>query len=164
MSTRAVIHDACVLIDMAHGGLLADFTRLDWASSTSNLVQLEVATDPRLEAWLGRHVEVCVPDGGELAEVMRLHRAEPRISPADASALLLARKLGATLLTNDRQLRRLASSGDIAVLGVIGIMDCMHERSIRPGPTLCHALDRMIAAGARFPADECSLRRERWRR
>lgn len=164
MSTRVVIHDACVLIDMAHGGLLADFTRLGWASSTSNLVQFEVATDPKLEAWLGRHVDVHVPDAVEMADVMRLHKAEPRISPADASALLLARKLDGTLLTNDRQLRRLASSGDIAVLGVIGIMDCMHNRSICLGPALCHALDRMISAGARLPADECSIRRERWRR
>lgn len=163
MSARIVIHDACVLIDLAHGRLLADFTRLGWTSATSDLVRLELASEPVLDAWVGRHIEIHETVPERMLEVIRLRRDQPDISPADASAWLLARQLGGPLLTNEKRLRQLASAGGVAVIGVLGLMDRLHEGGITGGPDLCRALDQMLANRARLPASECETRRRRWR-
>ena len=163
MSTRVVIHDACVLIDLSHGGLLADFIRLGWTSATSDLVRLEVAGDRDLDAWVGLHIEIHATDPERMREVMRLRRAQPDISPADASAWLLARQLGGPLLTPEKRLRELAGAEGLDVMGVLGIMDRLHEGEMTEGPALCLALDRMLANRARLPASECEKRRRRWR-
>lgn len=151
-----------MLIDLRHGGLLTDFTKLGWSSATSDLVRLEVSNDEVLDTWVGRHIEVHAIESARMHELVRLLKAHPGLSPADASAWLLAKHLGGALLTNDKQLRQLATAGDVAVIGILGIMDRLDDEDITTRPRLRLALERMLDEGARLPAHECETRRRRW--
>lgn len=162
MSHRVVIHDASVLIDLAAGGLLADFAGLGWHSETTHFVLQEVQGDPRLADWVTEQLHVTVLSEMELIE-LRLS-ASKGLSIADLSALYLARERKGVLLTNDNKLRRAAGSAKVRYQGILGIMACLHQERICSGSRLDEALDAMLAAGARLPPRDCELHREIWRR
>lgn len=161
MSHHVVIHDASVLIDLAAGGLLADFVRLGWHSETTHFVLQEVQGDPRLSDWVTEQLEVTVLSGEELIE-LRLS-ASKGLSNADLSALYLARERNGILLTNDSKLRKMAAAANVRYQGILGIMVCLHREQICSGQRLDKALDAMLAAGARLPPRDCELHREIWR-
>jgi predicted nucleic acid-binding protein len=80
----------------------------------------------------------------------------------DLAAFLLAKMLGATLVTGDWRLNELANASDLTVHGALWLLDEMvHFKALTPGHA-ASALKRMLELGARLPAEECSNRLTRW--
>ena len=80
----------------------------------------------------------------------------------DLYVLLLARDRGATLLTGDGHLRRLARERSLVVHGVLWVLEEMVRLGILGDQDAREALDAMILAGARLPAKACQRLRRRW--
>lgn len=94
-----------------------------------------------------------------LEELRQAHR---NLSVIDLAAFLLARMLDATLVTGDRRLMELANANGLAVHGILWLLDEMvHFKALAPGQAAT-ALRRMLASGARLPADEFNNRLARW--
>jgi predicted nucleic acid-binding protein len=163
---QVVIHDACILIDLANGRLLAAYLRLRYATVTTDLIVHEIgANSPAISDWLKENAEVRTYTSEELIQLrLRKGKLSSALSAPDASVLFLAKERDALLFTNDRKLRRTAAEFGVRAHGVLMIMDALYEQDICTGGTLCEALTLMREKGARLPPDECSKRHETWRR
>jgi rRNA-processing protein FCF1 len=102
------VHDANILIDLAKSGLLDRYARLGWTTFIPDLVLREVQQD--VEPWVQSGVfQIRTFDAEGLLEILALRGTHStRISLQDASALHLANKLGAALITGDGALRKAA--------------------------------------------------------
>jgi len=125
--TYVVVNDASCLIDLRKGRLLHVLLRLPYQSIVPLPIREEELLDFTPEEW--RMLE----DGGlrtydlsgdEVALVMALKREHRGLSANDCFALVTAAKQeNGILLTGDNQLRKVASSKEVRVHGVLWIID-----------------------------------------
>ena len=125
--TYVVVNDASCLIDLRKGRLLHVLLRLPYQFIVPLPIREEELLDFTHEEW--RVLE----DGGlttydlsgeEVALVMALKREHRGLSANDCFALVTAAKQeNGILLTGDNQLRKVASSKEVRVHGVLWIID-----------------------------------------
>lgn len=125
--TSVVVNDASCLIDLRKGQLLHVLLQLPYQFIVPLPIREEELLDFTPEEW--RVLE----DGGlttydlsgdEVALVMALKREHRGLSANDCFALVTAAKQeNGILLTGDNQLRRVASSKEVRVHGVLWIID-----------------------------------------
>jgi predicted nucleic acid-binding protein len=101
-------------------------------------------------------------ESADMAEVVAYHLAN-RVSLADASGILLARRLKACLLSGDRRMRNAARADGVEVRGVLWIIDQLVEHGVLAKKDASDRLERICAAGSRLPQDECAARIKGWR-
>ena len=160
-----VIHDTCVLVDLAQSGLLEFFFRLGIRSMTTRAVVEEIQHESQrrlVEKFWGREIQVCSLEGALLVESIQLLDRIPALSIADTSVAVLAKREGAVLLTNDRRLRTHCQSERIEVRGGLWVLDELLRRDVIDPQKALVALDAMLEGGARLPNNEVQLRRARW--
>ncbi|WP_221032897.1 hypothetical protein [Actomonas aquatica] len=163
---RIAVKDASILIDLAEGDMLGLWFQLRIETHTTDLVLREVRREAQ---W--QRVSTFLDAG-----LLTSHRAEGakvlsaavfananRISLADASGVLLARELGAMLLTGDRRMRLSADAEEIETHGLLWIMDLLVARNVLVGADAATRLERILAAGSRLPKAECVARLRKWR-
>jgi predicted DNA-binding protein (UPF0278 family) len=80
----------------------------------------------------------------------------------DLVTLLLAKMLGAGLVTGDLRLNELARGQGLPVHGVLWILDELVNHQVLTATQAVAALLKMIDQGARLPNFECQKRFERW--
>jgi len=156
------VHDANILIDLAKSGLIPSYAKLGWTTHVPDLVLREVkqALDPWIRSGVFR---VTTFDGTEMLELWALlGKHSRRRSLQDTSALYLAGKLHAPLLTGDGVLRKAAERDGIDCRGLLWIMDRLLEAGESSG-LLAERLEAALAQGARLPMEECEKRLQRWR-
>ncbi len=83
-------------------------------------------------------------------------------SDADLYGLLHARRLGAWLVTGDRDLRRAAETEGVRVSGLLWLLDEIVASSLLAGPDAARALRAMLDQNARLPQAECEQRLRLW--
>jgi predicted nucleic acid-binding protein len=125
--TCVVVNDASCLIDLRKGQLLHVLLQLPYQFIVPLPIREEELLDFTPEEW--RVLE----DGGlttydlsgeEVALVMALKREHRGLSANDCFALVTAAKQeNGILLTGDNQLRKVASSKEVRVHGVLWIID-----------------------------------------
>ena len=125
--TCVVVNDASCLIDLRKGGLLQVFLQLPYQFIVPLPIREEELLDFTPEEW--RVLE----DGGlttydlsgeEVARVMTLKLEHRGLSANDCFALVTAAKQeDGILLTGDNQLKKVASSKEVRVHGVLWIID-----------------------------------------
>ncbi|MBK9577037.1 MAG: hypothetical protein IPO40_08185 [Fibrobacteres bacterium] len=156
------VHDANILIDLAKSGLIPSYAKLGWITHVPDLVLREVkqALDPWIRTGVFR---ITTFDGTELLELLALQgKHSRRLSLQDTSALYLARKLHAPLLTGDGALRKAAERDGIDCRGLLWIMDRLLEAG-EASDFLAECLEAALVQGARLPLDECEKRLVKWR-
>jgi len=162
---KVAVKDACVLIDLANGGLLDAWFQLGIETFTTDLVLRQVKTADQWKA-----VSLFVEAGllqietltGNQIERMSKSLAGLRIGIEDQSALFLAIERGAVLVTGDRRLRIEADKYEVEVRGLLWILDELVGHSV-VAPTLAALkLQSMRDQGARLPKDECEKRLQLW--
>lgn len=159
---RLLISDANILIDMESGALMETLFRLPMQFGIPDLLYYEEIEpgSPELEA-LG--LQIMEVRGDFVAYAQQLpgrynhqlparHGAKP--SHNDYLALALAKQEDCTLLTGDTNLRLVADSEQVAVMGTIGLLCAMIEHQLLTVDAALLALDRMKSGKRRLPWPE----------
>lgn len=160
-SPSLLVTDTNIWIDLENGGILKaafglpyQFIIPDFA--TGELLRPKWGT---LQALGLRSHELRPALIQELASLRTANRA---LSASDLAAFLLARDLGATLLTGDWRLNELASKHGVRVHGVLWLLDEMVALQALPPEQAAGALEQILTQGARLPQEECRRRLARW--
>ena len=105
---KVAVKDACVLIDLANGGLLEAWFQRGIETHTTDLVARQVKTDRNWQAVSGfikAGLLKVATLTGEQIERMHDELGTLPVGLEDQTALFLAMELNAILLTGDRRLR-----------------------------------------------------------
>ena len=128
---KVAVKDACVLIDLANGGLLDAWFQLGIETHTTDLVVRQLKTDRHWQA-----VSVFVEAGllrvttlsGEQIVQMQQDLGGLPVGVEDRTVLFLALELDAILITGDRRLRIEGLRRKLEVRGLLWILDEMVAR------------------------------------
>ena len=163
---RIAVKDASILIDLAEGDLLGHWFQLKIETHTTDFVLGELKREAqwrRVSPFVdARLIQKHMTPPASMGEVVA-HSQEHGISLADASAVLLAIRLKACLLTGDGRMRRTAQTQHVTVRGVLWILDQLVEQRVLPKGDAADRLDIICAAGSRLPREECAARIRAWR-
>jgi predicted nucleic acid-binding protein len=164
---KVAVKDACVLIDLANGGLLEAWFQLGIETFTTDLVLRQVKEEEQWKTVSGfvaaGLLQVHVLTSHEVEEMDRL-LVTPRIGAEDRTVLFLAIKRNAILITGDRRLRMEGISRDVDVRGLLWVLDELVARTAIDPKLAAVKLELMRKNGAFLPVDECEKRLQTWRR
>ncbi len=163
MPTMPLVYvvDTSILVDLYLGGLLDDLFRLPFRLFTADVIVAELL-EPDGEELVERGLSVGELNGTQVREVFRLASRDHRASTNDFFALVLARSLGATLLTGDKYLSGVAQEEGVPVHGVLWVLDELVRLQVTTPLAAAEALRRMLTAGSRLPRAECQKRLKEW--
>jgi hypothetical protein len=162
---KVAVKDACVLIDLANGGLLEAWFKLGVETYTTDLVLRQIKDEKQWAA-----VEPFVKSGllkaetltGEEVLTMREMLNHLSVGIEDQSVLFLAIKLDAILLTGDRRLRMEGLRKSLEVRGVLWVLDELVSRKQLPPKQATERLQKLLDDGAFLPMEECKKRYSAW--
>ena len=163
VSPSTCVPDSSLLIDLHAGGILREFFTLPYRFIAPDVI-IEELQEPDGTELLGHGLHRAELAGDQVREVSELRVRYPRPSVNDLFALVLARHLGAILLTSDGSLRQAASQENVLVHGTLWVLDEMVRQEIMPAVHLADSLRLMLARGRRLPQDECERRLKQWTR
>jgi predicted nucleic acid-binding protein len=162
---KVAVKDACVLIDLANGGLLEAWFQLGIETHTTDLVVRQVKTDQHwqtvsglIEAGLLKVATLT----GEQVERMNRDLGSLPVGVEDQTALFLALELDAILLTGDRRLRLEGLKRRLEVRGVLWILDELVAKQLLDPRLAAVKLRLMLDEGAFLPRDEYEKRFQSW--
>jgi predicted nucleic acid-binding protein len=163
---KVAVKDANVLIDLVEGDLLGLWFRLGIETHVPDLVLAEIKHPEHRRMVLAMveagnlRVETFSPT--QLTQIGS-YKQRYRISLADASAILLAEVMQATLLSGDRLVRKGGQSLSIDVRGLLWVIDELVVRELLRTAEAAVRLERVVDAGAHLPAEQVQARLQRWR-
>jgi len=160
-SQLVCVVDTSVLIDLNAGGVLYPVFRLPLTLVAPDTIIAELR-EPDGESLLGCGLTPIELTGPEVREVHRLASLYRSPSVNDLFALVAAKKLGATLLTSDRHLRKAAEQEGVTVRGTLWVLDEMVRVRLFPQRMVSQALRRIVEDGRRLPRHECEKRIRQW--
>lgn len=162
---KATVKDACVLIDLANGGLLEAWFQLGIETHTTDLVIRQVKSDEHWQAVSGfvkaGLLHVATLSGEQMGRMLNELGGLP-VGIEDQTALFLAMDLDAILLTGDRRLRLEGLKRQVEVRGVLWILDQLVAKRVIAPRLAAEKLRVMLDEGARLPEDECRKRIREW--
>lgn len=163
---RIAIQDANILIDLELAGLFDSYFELRIETHTSDFIVQELrqggheAALSHIRADRIRMHEFTEP---QLSKIVALYE-EVQSGPdlADCSVLYLARELDATLLTNEKPLRKAAGKRCIEVHGTLWILDRLVETKLLAPAEAAACIKRLLAANRYLPKSACNERLRNW--
>ena len=157
---RCVV-DTSLLIDLHIGKIIAEFFQLPYTLVAPDVIIAELhEPDGKLLLKLG--LQQGELTGDQILEVMQLRKQYRQPSVNDLFALVLARLLKATLLTNDGNLRKAAQQEEIPTHGTLWVLDEMVQLTVISPQRAGVALRSMCERGSRLPQEECDKRFREW--
>ncbi len=160
-SPSVLVTDTNIWIDLENGGILAEVFGLPYQFLTPDFAIRELIR-PKWQMLQALGLQSQELEPALIQELAHLRAENRALSVTDLAAFLLARSLGATLVTGDRHLGDLAARNGISVHGVLWLLDEMIRfRTITPEKAAV-ALNQMLDQGARLPHDECRKRLASW--
>jgi len=166
---KIVVHDASILIDLAACELLGIWFGQGIEKRTTSLVWREVNRKnqkARLQRFVDEGGLGVEPINAEaMSAVIVLHaEVESKITIEDASALYIAEKRQAILLTGDKGLRQYATERGLEVHGLLWVFDSLVARGGIIPSVAAERLEWLASQGTcRLPKQECSQRIKKWR-
>ena len=162
---KIAVKDANVLIDMAEADLLGLWFSLAIPTHTTDLVLDEVEQTGQRSQIVpfvsDNQLHIHSVTSADMIKTAILAN-DHGISPADASALLLSKRLKAVLLTGDGRLRKVASLQTVEVRGVLWVFDHLVEKGLLSSHDAARRLKHLRSAGSFLPADQCDERIANW--
>ena len=167
MMKTIVVSDTNIFIDLVKLDLLGDLFALPWDVHTTDFVISEL-TDPAQKAAVTSYIKrnkltigkLSAEDVGEIAQ--RSSESGGKISITDFSVCLYSKKNGYTLLTGDKNLRKIAISESITVRGILYLFDEFVSNSILPLELAIEILKQLKGINTRLPLDEVDARIKKW--
>jgi len=143
------------------GNIISEFFKLPYNFHAPDVIITELkAPDGQLMRQLG--LQQGELTGRQVLEVLQLRSQYRRPSVNDLFALVYARSINATLLTNDGNLRRVALQEGVPTHGTLWILDEMLRLGTLAAIQAAQALQLMRRKGSRFPTHECEKRLAAW--
>lgn len=163
---KVAVKDANILIDLVEGDLLGIWFRLGIETHVPDLVLAEITNPDQRRMVLAMvgagNLRVGTFSPLQLSQAA-LYKQRYRISLADASAIVLAEFLDATLLSGDKLVREGGQSLDLKVRGLLWMFDELINRELITAADAALRLERIVEAGARLPKDQVEMRFRKWR-
>lgn len=162
-----VVSDTNIFIDLVKLDLLGDFFSLPWEVHTTDFVINELS-DPdqnaAVSAFIKRNrLQVGKHSAEEVVEIVeRSDETGGRISITDFSVCHYAKKNGYTLLTGDRNLRKVAISEGISVHGILFLFDELVAHAILPPKLAVEIITKLKGINTWLPFDEVDSRIKKW--
>lgn len=162
-----VVSDTNIFIDLVKLDLLGDFFSLPWEVHTTDFVISELTDSGQrsaVTAFIKRHrLTVGKLSIEEVSEVVdRSNETGGRVSITDFSVCYYAKKNGYTLLTGDRNLRKVAVAEGLSVHGILFLFDEMVAHSILPPELAVETIAKLKAINTWLPIDEVDDRIKKW--
>jgi predicted nucleic acid-binding protein len=157
----AFVIDATVLIDICHGGILQETITVLEKVIAPDLVCCEVK-DVSMDDLVVLGLVPRESTGEEILELQRSMSRYPGLTHKDVSALLLAIKESATLVTGDDRLRSYATNEGVEAHGVLWVLDILVDTHLLDPVTAADALMSILDNGSWLPMAECTKRIEGW--
>ena len=162
-----VVSDTNIFIDLVRLDLLGDFFSLPWEVHTTDFVISELS-DPKQNAAVSAFIKrnrlivgkLSIEEVGEIVD--RSHNTGGRISITDFSVCHYAKKNGYTLLTGDRNLRKIAISEGITVHGILFLFDELVAHKILPTELAAEIITKLKGFNTWLPFDEVDSRIKKW--
>lgn len=159
-SHRPFVIDANVLFDVHRGGILTVALRAIDARVPDFV--LHECQEPTRQQILGAGVREETFSPGEVRELVEIRARRPRVSLADASVFLVARREEGIILTRDEPLEDIAEEEGLSVAGTLDLVDLLvHDRRIHPERAV-EAVQRMVEQDRPLPRGEVRDRLEAW--
>lgn len=162
---RVAVKDACVLIDLANGGLIDAWFQLGIETHTTDLVIRQIKDEAQWQIVSGYVqaglIKVQSLSGDQMAQLYR-EMGNLTVGIEDKSVLFLALEIGAILLTGDRKVRVEGLRRELEVRGVLWILDELIAKKKLSPRLAAEKLKLMLKAGAYLPQDECQKRLAEW--
>ena len=153
--------DANVLIDLHVGGVLDQFFNAGWQIVAPDVIVEELDTpDGKELVRKGLKSQPLPPQW--VSEVHRLREQYRKPSTNDLFALVLAKRLGVTLLTGDLDLRKAAQAEDVPFHGTLWVLERMVDKGVLSKEEAAKALHRMQKERRRLPKAECERLLKKW--
>jgi predicted nucleic acid-binding protein len=153
-----LVNDANILIDLLKIDLLDTFFQLEYDFQVTDMAFVEIqGKKVSVLSTFHENGRLTKQDFSfeELLQIQLLAMENPFLSIADCSCLYLSKKLSATLLTGDAALRRTAEQNNIAVHGVLWVLDEIVANDLIPEKEAGDKLIRLMDLNPRLPAGEC---------
>ncbi|MDA3927219.1 MAG: hypothetical protein PF904_21310 [Kiritimatiellae bacterium] len=164
---KVAVKDANILIDLIESDLLGLWFKLGIQTYVSDLVQLEIIEDEQKRVF-NSFVDAGLIIVESLTSSELISASKKRdthnISIEDASALIIALKKEAILLSGDAKLRKTAVGEGVKVYGVIWVFDRLVEESLLPPDGAIRKLQALLESGSFLPKAICESRISEWGR
>lgn len=128
----------------------SDFAREEIQTVDVNALEMKGLTFQTLEAEL-------------VSELTQVLAGERSLAAADVASFILAREKEAILISGDKRLVRFSKERNVAVHGLLWLMDEMLANKILTGKEATEKLHKVLDQNARLPLDECQKRFDVWR-
>jgi len=156
--------DANICIDLFQGELLVACLDLPFSFTIPDFIYSELIKPQGLVAVLDRiRASTLTGDQVRRVYVTRQDKRYSRLSVSDIAAFVLAEDLGATLLTGDQDLRRIATERGVRCHGILWLLDTLVDCGRIWPAEAASSLERILAHGAGLPKHECEARLSKWK-
>lgn len=163
---RALLKDACIIIDLIEGSMLDSWAMLKLEAYVPDLVLLEVEQrnllDPYFQSQTFRLIALSDTD----MEIVQNRMQTPEskgLSDQDVACLHLAEARNMILVSGDGLLRKRAQSRGIEVHGTLWLMELMVERKALLPLAAADKLEHLLFRGRRLPETDCERLLRHWR-
>ncbi len=167
--SNIAIQDANVIIDLVNGEVLEIVVSgLNFSFVVTDMVLGEILQPEEARPQMDRLIEnqnisVVTFSGDQIFSMYGLQTKYPGLSIEDSSCLFYGKEAEAIILTGDMRLRKAAKKESVPVIGTLGILDMLLEKSVL-GRALCiEALVKIMASNNRLPQKECIRRLAEWK-
>lgn len=160
-----LVNDANILIDLLKIDLLDSFFQLEYDFQVTDMAFAEIQEENAADLSTFLENGLLTRQGfafEELLQIQFLEVENPALSIADCSCLYLSKKVSATLLTGDAALRRIAEQNNIAVHGILWVLDEIVAGGLISEKEARDKLILLMGLNLRLPANECRKRLKYW--
>ncbi len=159
---KLLILDTTICIDLFNGQLLEKVLVLPYEFTLPDVIVAELI-DPPGDSLLQLGYSVQQLPAEDIRRFFALRAKYTKPSTNDLFALLIAKINNCTLITGDRDLRVAAQNEEVAVHGLLWLLDRLVEYQVLGKANTADSLERIIASGSWLPKRECDIRLKRWR-
>jgi len=143
---KIVVTDACIFIDVIELQLTAKFFGLNLEIHTTRDVFDELYSEQQqiLEAYHQNHrLTIHILSSGEKAALLS-EEFSKALSPEDRSVVYIAQKIGATVLSSDKSVRKTAKNLSIEYHGMIWVFDQLVKAGLLNGDEASTRITHML--------------------
>ncbi|MCB0517310.1 MAG: hypothetical protein H6577_27005 [Lewinellaceae bacterium] len=162
---RLAVTDANIFIDLIKLDLVAHLFVIELEIFTTAEV-LEELNDHQTEVLNGFHregllsIHVLTNDQHKAVGALKIHVG---LSYTDRTVIVLAKVLGAIVVTGDGAMRRFCGAQKLEVRGILWLFDCFLQFQCISHAIAVEKMEGLMRINNRLPVEECLERLKKWR-
>lgn len=163
---KILINDANILIDIVKVNLVIEFANLSFELYTTDFIFEEINPEQKIEFLQLINEDLLkiikTTEIEDFQEINNLLKNSSGLSFEDCSAWYYSKKLGGTLITGDRKLKKVVEKNEIEVRGIIFILDEILKQGLITFDVAIKKINLLYKLNTRLPKTELSRRIMLW--